>query len=180
MEGDPKPGALMGRMSFRRVRCCACAHASPNARRDVRSDASHTLRAARSFNVETEKLHASAEAELARRSAASGAWRRRSPAARTHVCADAARDRAGASAGASVSDAQMAQRLGAGKGKGAKQPAAHAATDEQPAKRAKGDARRVAGGAAGGAAAAGGFQKPAAYDGGRFFSQKTPGDGGGV
>jgi hypothetical protein len=72
----------------------------------------------------------------------------------------------------------MAQRLGAGKGKGAKQPAAHAVTDEQPAKRAKGDARRGASGAAGGGGAAGGFQKPAAYDGGRFFSQKTPSDGG--
>jgi hypothetical protein len=66
----------------------------------------------------------------------------------------------------------MAQRL-AGGAKGTKHAAAAAPEDAQAAKRQKGG-----GGAGGGddarrgedADAGGGFQKPAAYDGGRFFS----------
>ena len=60
---------------------------------------------------------------------------------------------AGATPGASVSDAQMAQRLGGARG------AKHSADEpaEPAAKKAKG----------GGAAAAGGFLKPPAFTGGR-------------
>jgi hypothetical protein len=186
MEGDPKPGALMGRMSFRREPVHAQASrvrelcTRPLNTRCVGPRTCATPR--RSFNVETEKLNAAAEAELARRRAdASGAHTQRTGVPLAVCGVDSASSSAltrallfasGASAGTSVTDEQMAQRLA---GKGTKHAAAAAAPeDAQAAKRQKGggggsssDARR--GEDAAGAAGCG-FQKPAAFDGGRFFS----------
>ena len=106
-------------------------------------------RVSRNYNAETEKLHAEAEARVAE---ASGApvQRRKTLSSRSLRRLAAA----GATPGASVSDAQMAQRLGGARG------VKHAAggADEPEAKKAKAGVK---------AGAAPGFLKPPAFTGDR-------------
>ena len=64
MEDDPKPGALLGRMSFRRGPAALHARTRAAASALVRcAEACVGLR--RNYNAETEKLHAEAEARVA-------------------------------------------------------------------------------------------------------------------
>jgi hypothetical protein len=197
MEDDPKPGALLGRMSFRRARAAQrlCAVSALRARVLTRA-----CPAPRRASQKLQRRHRAA-ARRGGGGAAAAARRRERCAtrrrlrtlfahlppqavarARRRLRADARVSRvAGASAGTSVSDAEMAARLAGGQAAGGKHAAAQPAAGEPAGKRAKGDAARGAGGAGGGGggaggggsaggAAAGGFQKPAPFDGGRFFS----------
>jgi hypothetical protein len=75
--GRPQAGRADGPHVLQaRAFACVCASVAQRPARRAFLMLCPAVRAARSFNVETEKLNASAEAELARRSAASGAWRR--------------------------------------------------------------------------------------------------------
>ena len=155
MEDDPKPGALLGRMSFRRAPAALHARTLPLQRSCVALRRASRLR--RNYNAETEKLHAEAEARVAEASGAPAQLRVVAPRSPLML----PRPVAGATPGASVSDAQMAQHLGGARG------VKHAAggADEPVAKKQK-----AKGGAA--AAAAVGFLKPPAFTGGRAADKR--------